>query len=504
MPRRRSSCTATGTSTTSSSEGHRPRAPFDDDMFDHTNNNNSDNNGSGGYDNGKEVVSSKKKKKIDRQTITHHKKTQQQRKRKWKQKQKQKKERKQTVHQTTKRSTTTTAATKLSEQHTDDDDDDASDDKTNSNTTTNILYWESPVDYIPIQEEERMVHIMMERNGAKERGMMKDKPSFVYQKFVSSLHQYAPTMTLSQVFSLRRHHIKLSNPYGSMAQLRLGQEQDIRVSAQLFEDCIEEYIQNSIAPSVQYLTESDQRRIRRNSSSSSRRRGNNNDNNYNNKVTTTTETTVSTAATTNDIGHQQQQFKRFGATPDFVFPAKEGIILRKIRYHKQKNRKKNNPNKNNNNGGNNSDGNNNTNNSNTNTTCNTDNTTKNTKKTNTNYRILEERTIYWIEAKMYYGASTIPPGNKNGACGSLLQTATKYVHQFGPGAFVFMMGCGDKLAHELNSIGCSVLDCSMHSSGTTATTANNSNNSVGGGICLDKVHKHQQTWCGNKKGQILP
>ena len=93
--------------------------------------------------------------------------------------------------------------------------------------------------------------------------------------------------------------------------------------------------------------------------------------------------------------------------------------------------------------------------------------------------------IHWIEVKMYYGASTIPNGSK-GAVGSVLGTAQKYVNAFGEGAILFMMGCGEKLAADINDIGVSVLDC------------------FGNTVSLDKVHDHQRTWCANEKGQILP
>jgi hypothetical protein len=106
-------------------------------------------------------------------------------------------------------------------------------------------------------------------------------------------------------------------------------------------------------------------------------------------------------------------------------------------------------------------------------------------QSNKKHHVLEERTIHWIEAKMYYGASSIPHGSK-GAVGCVLERTQKYVAKFGEGAILFMMGCGDKLAAEMNAIGVSVLDCS------------------GNTISLDPVHDHQRTWCANEKGQILP
>eukprot|EP00535_Pseudo-nitzschia_heimii_P009412 CAMPEP_0197180276 /NCGR_PEP_ID=MMETSP1423-20130617/4935_1 /TAXON_ID=476441 /ORGANISM="Pseudo-nitzschia heimii, Strain UNC1101" /LENGTH=411 /DNA_ID=CAMNT_0042630321 /DNA_START=228 /DNA_END=1463 /DNA_ORIENTATION=+ len=130
------------------------------------------------------------------------------------------------------------------------------------------------------------------------------------------------------------------------------------------------------------------------------------------------------------------------ATPDFLLP--KPVLLRKIR---KKKRKKG--------------------------------------KSIKNYDVIEERTIHWIEAKMYYGASSIPHGSK-GAVGTIMSTARKYFKHFGEGAILFMMGCGDKLAADLNDIGVSVMDC------------------AGNTVCLDPVHNHQRTWCANKKGRILP
>ena len=131
------------------------------------------------------------------------------------------------------------------------------------------------------------------------------------------------------------------------------------------------------------------------------------------------------------------------ATPDFVLP--KPVLLRKTQYRKS----------------------------------------ENGKATEKYRHVLEERTIHWIEVKMFYGASSIPHGSK-GAVGSVLATAQKYVEYFGEGAIVFMMGCGEKLAAEINDIGVSVLDCS------------------GNTVSLDEVHDHQRIWCADANGQILP
>ena len=99
--------------------------------------------------------------------------------------------------------------------------------------------------------------------------------------------------------------------------------------------------------------------------------------------------------------------------------------------------------------------------------------------------VLEEKSIRWLEVKMFYGASTIPHGTK-GAVGSLMATARKYLIEFGPGALLFMYGCGEQLAADLTEAGVIVLDCS------------------GGFISLESVQEHQRTWCANDKGDILP
>ena len=99
--------------------------------------------------------------------------------------------------------------------------------------------------------------------------------------------------------------------------------------------------------------------------------------------------------------------------------------------------------------------------------------------------VLEERVIHWIEAKMFYGASTIDHGDA-GAVGSIRNQAQKYVDEFGAGAIVFMNGCGERLAADLYRMNVSVLDC--HSLNTPS---------------LRLVRKHQKTWCANHKGQIL-
>ena len=265
------------------------------------------------------------------------------------------------------------------------------------NEYESVLEWSSPNEYVPLSEEESIVEFMFQRNGKQERGMLKDKPSFLVSKYRKAMQQRAPSMTFPQVLSLRRHHIKLFNPWKDMTRLGLGQVKDINASANLFECAVEDFLTKS---SIDFRTEEDQKKAAK----------------------------------------EKNQILR--ATPDFVLP--QPILLRKVQDKARKKGK------------------------------------SNEKKT-----VIEERTIHWIEAKMYYGASTIPHGSR-GAVGTVLKKAKSYVDTFGEGAFLFMMGCGDKLAAELNAIGVSVLDCS------------------GNTVSLDRVHDHQKTWCANEKGQILP
>ncbi len=266
-----------------------------------------------------------------------------------------------------------------------------------SNEYKSVLEWDSPKGYVALSEEESIVEFMFQRNGKRERGMLKDKPSFLVSKYRKAIQQRAPSMTFPQVLSLRRHHIKLFNPYKDMTQLGLGEINDINESANLFECAIEEFLKKS---SIDFRTEEEQKKAAK----------------------------------------EKNQILR--ATPDFVLP--KPILLRRVQNNSRKKG------------------------------------LSNEKKT-----VIEERKIQWIEAKMYYGASTIPHGSR-GAVGTVLKKAKSYVDTFGEGAFLFMMGCGDKLAAELNAIGVSVLDCS------------------GNTVSLDRIHDHQRTWCANEKGQILP
>jgi hypothetical protein len=247
--------------------------------------------------------------------------------------------------------------------------------------------------------------------GKGERGMMKDQPPFRLQKIMKLLQNHGGDrrnnkhshnkhktssdhvqINLLQSLSLRRHHLKLLNPTLSMPALRLGSNSDIRISADLFEQCIESHLTKLAVP---FWNEKDQKRM-----------------------------------------HEENGVGRQPLTPDFRI--KDGslkLVLTRDNYVRTA----------------------------TNTVC-------------------ETQTIHWIEAKMFYGASTIPHDTNN-AVGTILPKARQYVSYYGPGAIVFMYGCGVKLARDLKEIGVIALDCR--------------------GVDLERVVSHQIGWCGNGNGNVL-
>jgi hypothetical protein len=199
-------------------------------------------------------------------------------------------------------------------------------------------------------------------------------------------------VSLEAALSLRRHHMKRLNPARSMSQLQLGSFEDIKESANLFEQAVATFLRDS---GVEFYSEADQKAAYK----------------------------------------ERRPGEPFPPTPDFV-------LTRPVRIKKYVVRKK-------------------------------------------NKRILEEKTVCWIEAKMFYGASTIEQGDDS-AVGNLLQTARKYVNAHGEGAIVFMQGYGDRLARELQQVVVMALDCS------------------GGCIDTESVQAHQRTWCADQNGNILP
>jgi hypothetical protein len=87
---------------------------------------------------------------------------------------------------------------------------------------------------------------------------------------------------------------------------------------------------------------------------------------------------------------------------------------------------------------------------------------------------------------MFYGASTIEQNNKS-AVGCLRRTAQKYARIYGPGAMVFLHGCGDRLSAELCNDSVMTLDCS----GTDMFN-------------FDELEEQMRTYCSTPNGDILP
>jgi len=96
---------------------------------------------------------------------------------------------------------------------------------------------------------------------------------------------------------------------------------------------------------------------------------------------------------------------------------------------------------------------------------------------------VNEFVVHWVEAKMFYGASSIANDSES-AVGRILATSEKYVNLYGTGAMVFMYGCGKELAEWLLQRGVVALDAHP--------------------LDLRRVKQHQRTWCANKSGMILP
>jgi hypothetical protein len=272
----------------------------------------------------------------------------------------------------------------------------------NNNNNKNALWWPSKEHpYVPLKSEQAMIPFLI-KYGPKERGMFKSQPAWRVEKLQRECRKHH--MTVAQALSLRRHHLKLLNPNLGLQALRLGNETDIRESAEIFERLIESVLRRK---KISFWTEDE----------------------------------------------QHAEFKRTApegalieATPDFLL--REPTTLKCFVKNNNNNNK--------------------------------------SKKYSYNDRILEERVIHWIEVKMFYGASTIPHESK-GAVGSVLKKIQKYVQLFGSGAIIFMQGCGDRLAQELNEEGVSVLDCCHPAS-----------------VDLTSVLNHQKTWCSDNSGRILP
>lgn len=254
------------------------------------------------------------------------------------------------------------------------------------------LWWQSTEPHVPLAAEEDMMKVIL-RWGAKERGMLRDQPSWRLRDIKKCCHRNR--FFLSQACSLRRHHMSRLNPFKSKEQLKLGNDEVIRKGATIFEEAIARFLERS---NIAYFSEEEQKQEQKRNAPGQPMRG----------------------------------------TPDFKL--KEPAMLNVYSIDPRNRTRK---------------------------------------------RIHARRTIHWVEAKMFYGASTIPQGDKS-AVGSIVWKMKKYVKLYGEGAIVFSQGCADKLARELEEIGVTALSC------------------FNPDIDLCEVRRHQRTWCGDARGNILP
>lgn len=243
------------------------------------------------------------------------------------------------------------------------------------------IVWQGPSsDHrgVTTEAEEALLPILL-RFGKKERGMMKNQSYGRVRAIRNACRQHG--MRMDQALSLRRTHMMYLNPQiKSPSGLRLGLQNDIKRTADLFEESVAEYLRQQGIP---FLTENDQRSM-------------------------------------------VKPDEMTPPTPDFLFFQKTVLQTH--------DRKKN-------------------------------------------------HEIKWIEAKMFYGAATIPHGTKN-AVGGLMRTAKRYLAAHGVGAFVFSFGYSSRLKEELESEGVLVLDANP--------------------LDVRKMEAEQRKWCGKENGHILP
>ena len=120
--------------------------------------------------------------------------------------------------------------------------------------TAPVLHWESPNSHPAVEAEEAMLKQLI-KYGKKERGMFRTKPAWLVER-VGQLCRYNG-IDLIQALSLRRTHMKLLNPMMDMAKLQLGSNDNVRASAALFEEAVEDYLH---AQDVPFITEEEQQR----------------------------------------------------------------------------------------------------------------------------------------------------------------------------------------------------------------------------------------------------
>jgi hypothetical protein len=118
-----------------------------------------------------------------------------------------------------------------------------------------LLWWYSAAPPIQTRVEQGLLDDdLLLKYGRNERGMFRDKPEHVIAKLQKRTKR--DKIPLLAALSLRRNHMKHMNPTRSMAQLRLGNEDDIRQSAQIFESVVERFL---TAHNVTFYSEDEQK-----------------------------------------------------------------------------------------------------------------------------------------------------------------------------------------------------------------------------------------------------
>jgi hypothetical protein len=106
-------------------------------------------------------------------------------------------------------------------------------------TRHRVLWWRSTSDPIPFEIEEGLIDVLVPYK-QKERGMFRDQPKHRVQKLIRICR--SKQISVRTALSLRRHHMKRYNPGLGMHQLRLGNDNDVRKSAELFELAVQEFL----------------------------------------------------------------------------------------------------------------------------------------------------------------------------------------------------------------------------------------------------------------------
>jgi hypothetical protein len=116
-----------------------------------------------------------------------------------------------------------------------------------------VLWWRSTSDPIPFDIEEELIDVLVPYK-QKERGMFRDQPTHRVQKLERICR--AKHVSVRTALSLRRHHMKRYNPGLGMHQLRLGNDNDVRKSAELFELAVQEFLDRE---NVGFYSETEQK-----------------------------------------------------------------------------------------------------------------------------------------------------------------------------------------------------------------------------------------------------